>query len=196
MQTRSEETHSNLVLAAQRLFSQNGYDATGVAEICQAAGVSKGAFYHHFPTKQALFLRLLTNWLAELDAAMQAYCQSAQPVPDILLDLTRVLPGILQAADGRLPMFLEFWQQASRDPVVGRATLAPYRHYRQFFAQLVERGIQEGSFKPMHSDAAAEVILSLAVGLLLQALLDPQGPDWPALARQSLGMVLDGWRLS
>jgi len=62
MQQRSEETRKHILEAAQRLFSAKGYDATGVAEICQAAGVSKGAFYHHFLTKQAVFLVLLENW--------------------------------------------------------------------------------------------------------------------------------------
>ena len=43
-----------------------------MAEICIAAGVSKGAFYHHFPTKQALFLALLNRWLAVLDNSLQS----------------------------------------------------------------------------------------------------------------------------
>ena len=64
MQTRSQETKNQILGAAYQLFSQSGYDATGVAEICQAAGVSKGAFYYHFPSKQAVFLELMDNWLA------------------------------------------------------------------------------------------------------------------------------------
>jgi AcrR family transcriptional regulator len=72
MQHRSAETRSHILEAAQRLFSLNGYDATGLAEICQAAGASKVAFYHHFPTKQAVFLELLENWLKVLDAGLAA----------------------------------------------------------------------------------------------------------------------------
>ena len=67
MQQRSMETRKRILDAAQSLFSQSGYDATGVAEICRAAGVSKGAFYHHFPSKQAIFLELLDGWLSRLD---------------------------------------------------------------------------------------------------------------------------------
>ena len=64
MQARSHETRSRILQSAIDLFSKEGYDATGVAEICTAAGVSKGAFYHHFPTKQALFLALLDRMAA------------------------------------------------------------------------------------------------------------------------------------
>ena len=55
-QQRSEETRARILAAALDRFARYGYDATGVAEICRAAGVSKGAFYHHFPSKQAAFL--------------------------------------------------------------------------------------------------------------------------------------------
>ena len=61
-QQRSEETRARILHAALECFSRTGYDASGVAEICAAAGVSKGAFYHHFPTKQAVFIELLNFW--------------------------------------------------------------------------------------------------------------------------------------
>ena len=50
-QKRGEETRSRILDAAQGCFVQHGYDATGVAEICRSAGLSKGAFYYHFPSK-------------------------------------------------------------------------------------------------------------------------------------------------
>jgi AcrR family transcriptional regulator len=48
MQARGEETRSRILHSALSLFGRQGYDATGVAGICEAAAVSKGAFYHHF----------------------------------------------------------------------------------------------------------------------------------------------------
>jgi len=62
-QQRSEETYSRILDAAAASFARNGYERTGVAEICHAAGISKGAFYYHFSSKQALFLALLQRWL-------------------------------------------------------------------------------------------------------------------------------------
>lgn len=66
-----EEPRSRILQAAEECFARYGYDATGVAEICRRAGVSKGAFYHHFPSKQALFLEMLESWLGELNARIQ-----------------------------------------------------------------------------------------------------------------------------
>ena len=66
-QQRGEETRSHILDVAGELFAQRGYDATSVADICDGAGVTKGAFYHHFESKQAVFLELRDRWLAPLD---------------------------------------------------------------------------------------------------------------------------------
>ena len=50
-QSRGEETHNRILDAALEAFARKGYDDTSVAEICQLAGVTKGGFYHHFPSK-------------------------------------------------------------------------------------------------------------------------------------------------
>jgi AcrR family transcriptional regulator len=51
---RTEATRSALMVAARRLFTERGYDAVGTEEIVRAAGVSRGALYHHFGGKAEL----------------------------------------------------------------------------------------------------------------------------------------------
>jgi AcrR family transcriptional regulator len=190
-QQRGEETRASILDAAVRRFAIAGYNAASVDEICAEAGVSKGAFYHHFPTKQAVFLALLDGWLKTVDSGLQAIRQPT--VPETFIQMSQLLPAIFAAADDRLPMFLEFWTQASRDETVWAATIAPYRHYRQIFEDLIRDGITEGSLKAdVDAESAAQVVLSLAVGLFLQGILDPQGADWPKVAEQSMHILMNG----
>ncbi len=190
MQKRSQQTRTNLLAAALKQFAVHGYDATSVDDICAAAQVSKGAFYHHFESKHALFLCLLDTWI---QAIRDNLAQLQRPtVPETMLTITEVIPGILASARDQLPMFLEFWLQANRDEKVWQATIEPYQQFRAYFAGLVAQGIQEGSLRDVDARVAGEIILSMAVGLLLQALLEPEGADWKQTAAQGMEILMKG----
>jgi AcrR family transcriptional regulator len=192
MQQRSEETHSRILESANLLFSKNGYDATGIAEICLAAGVSKGAFYHHFPTKQAIFMELMESWLSALDAGFQLMLSQTENIPQALLQMADMAGNLFVSADVRLPIFLEFWRQAMRDPEIWQAAIQPYRRYQAYFSRLIQEGVAEGSLNPADPDRASRVLVYMAMGLLMQALFDPKSVLWPDEVRQSVNVILYG----
>ena len=193
MQTRSEETRSKIMNAAIEEFCRSGYDAASVSDICKKAGVSKGAFYHHFPSKQALFLAIMRDWLRGIDTQLFANRTQGKNVPQAIQDMGSTLGVIFQAASGQLPMFMEFMVQASRDKEVWNAVIAPYRQYQQGFSNLISEGKKEGSFRAdVEAGEAAWVLISLAVGILLQGVVDPGAADWESVTNKGVQMILDG----
>jgi len=138
----------------------------------------------------AVFLALFEDWLKTVDAGLEAARKPT--VPETLTNMSRMLPFIFAQADGRLPMFLEFWLQASRDETVWKAMAAPYRRYQEFFAGLVKQGITEGTFRQVDPHSAAQVIVSFAVGMLLQGLIAPQDTDWQKATEQSMKILMEG----
>ncbi len=192
MQDRSKETRNHILEAATHLFSKTGYDATGVAEICQAAGVSKGAFYHHFPSKQAVFMELLNSYLNGIDTGFNLMRQEKQDVPQVIIQMAALAGSLFQSADLHLPIFLEFWTQANHDPHIWEAAIAPYRRYQSFFAEMIQEGIDQGSLQPVDARQAGRVLVSLAMGMLMQSLFDPQVTDWQNEATQSMELLMKG----
>ncbi len=188
MQQRSEETKAKILEAAIKLFSIRGYNKASVDDICEEAGISKGAFYHHFKSKQALFLALLDGWLQFVDQAIES--TKDKTVPDTFMQMTQSFPYIFATAGENLPMFLEFWLQASRDKRIWDAGIAPYRRYHKYFTALIKKGVEEGSFVEVDPELASRMIVSTAMGLLLQSLLDPKGADWEKVSRESTNMLV------
>src|ERR1043166_9502549 len=59
---RSTNSRKQILESALKLFSHHGYGATSVRDIAEAAGVSKGNVYHHFPDKETIFRALLNQY--------------------------------------------------------------------------------------------------------------------------------------
>jgi AcrR family transcriptional regulator len=66
---RTEATTRAIEGAARKLFATRGFAATSIDDIAARAGVAKGAVYHHFASKEAIFARVLESLQAELASA-------------------------------------------------------------------------------------------------------------------------------
>jgi AcrR family transcriptional regulator len=84
MTTRVEQgqaTRAALIQVATELFAAHGYEATAIPAILQAAGVSRGALYHHFESKEALFEAVLESVEADVMArATRAAAAARDPL--------------------------------------------------------------------------------------------------------------------
>ena len=191
-QLRAVETRERLLDAALARFVREGYEATSVAEICDEAGLSKGAFYHHFASKQALFVELLDRWLTGIRLQMDAIDAETEQVPEALMRMAGLLRRVFADARGQLPLALDFWSQARLDPDVWQRAVAPFRDYRAYLASLLARGVAQGTLRPIEPELGAQMLISLVVGVVLQGLLDPDGADWGIVAEGAVMRLVHG----
>lgn len=73
----SEATAADVLEVAARLFAEHGYAGVGLAQIATEAGVTRGAVYHHFGSKQGLFTAVLAAMHEEVSEAVVAAATSA-----------------------------------------------------------------------------------------------------------------------
>jgi len=78
MQDRSVATINNILDAAQKLFIDKQYADVSLREITEAAGVTKGALYHHFSTKEELYLQAIYQCLTEVKETVQVSLKNSQ----------------------------------------------------------------------------------------------------------------------
>ncbi|MEX1829523.1 TetR/AcrR family transcriptional regulator [Luteibacter sp. CQ10] len=76
---KSEENRTLLLNAAGRLFREKGIDGVGVAEVAKQAGLTHGALYAHFPSKEALVAAAFSQAFAGNMAAIDAWAAGKQP---------------------------------------------------------------------------------------------------------------------
>ena len=67
-QAQARQTERNILQAALTLMRERGFDKVSIRDICKQAGITTGAFYHHFPSKESL----LNKGFAPLDDYMEA----------------------------------------------------------------------------------------------------------------------------
>ena len=193
-QQRGEVTRSHILDVAGELFAERGYDATSVADICARAGVTKGAFYHHFESKQAVFLELRDRWLAPLETQLTLARDPTHTLPQLLQRVADMARSVFAEAgeEQRQQVFLELLSAARQDPTILPAMLAPMHRYREWFAQVINAGVEEGTLRQVDRELAAQVLVSLGFGLVMRSLLDPHGGDWGDIASRALPLLMQG----
>ena len=92
-QARSETTRQKLLDAAIDLFSEVGYAAAGLGEIIERAGMTKGALYHHFDSKEALATAIIEQGTNLTRDAFCHVCESSSPA------LENLIHGVFIVAD-------------------------------------------------------------------------------------------------
>lgn len=99
----TEATRQALLAAGRRAFASEGYQAAGIEAISRAARVTRGAFYHHFDDKKALFDAVVVVMQAEAAAKIEARARTQRKVWDRLTEgIDAFLDACLEPAYGRI----------------------------------------------------------------------------------------------
>ncbi len=192
MQMRSLKTRDRILKNSRELFLLHGYETTGVAAICKKAQVSKGAFYHHFPSKHDVLLILIENWLRGVENRIEIIKKGTAPIPQQFTSMIPELSTIFDEAD-QIPMFLEFWIQSMRDPSIARRMIKPYFKFVSLFEKMFSQGVKEGSF-PEGTDPriSSRLLIAFSLGMIMQCMIEPNGEDWQKVSQFSLDKFLTG----
>lgn len=165
------DTRQSLLDAARHLFVSQGYFETGTEEIVREAGVTRGALYHHFGSKKALFLEVF-------NAVQVGLASSAEPMQqsdDAFTRLEAGLLGFLDASttpeiqrvlliDGPAVLGWQLWRELEASYGLGSIQL------------LLSNAIAQGTLREQPLDALSHILLAAVdeAALFIANAQDPQ----------------------
>lgn len=179
--THKEQTREKLVRSSGAIAKQGGFSATGVAGLMKAIGLTGGAFYNHFPSKDDLFTEVVRHELSNshislrsqdgaltretLDRCLDQYLDMAHlqdpehgcAIPALGAEVARAAPGVKEEAEHWLCALQQAWAQTLGDPQLAWALLC-----QCVGAVLVARMLA--------SEACQEEVLQASRGFLARAL--------------------------
>ncbi|ASU80633.1 TetR/AcrR family transcriptional regulator [Actinopolyspora erythraea] len=95
-QARARYSRWAIIEAASELFERKGADATGLTEICEVAGLSRGALYFHFEAKEELKAAVREHAAATIDEYESTLLHDPRPVPVAIRDFTVAMLSLLE----------------------------------------------------------------------------------------------------
>lgn len=146
---QSAQTKQKLYDSGQRLFAEKDFSTVSVEEITRAAGVTKGTFYVHFESKDALIASFISDYTAGLDLDYKAFLDSLppdMPASGMLLAMVEKIADVLTGTIGYEILRKIYQMQLIKD--VDMETVIGYnRKLYAIFSRLLESGLQRGEFK-------------------------------------------------
>lgn len=165
-----EATHERIVAVAARAIRRSGYDGTGVADIMKEAGLTHGAFYAHFVSREGMLAEAAAQACAESSAAIAAVVARAPPE----LALASVLGAYLsrehvERAEIGCPLAALGSETSRQAPEVRRVVT---RHIKEMI-DLVARQSPDWGKSGAHERALVTVATMVGALLLARAVDDP-----------------------
>lgn len=188
---KSQAKRARFRQAAYICFRENGYHATTIDDICDAAESSKGSFYWHYESKVDVFIDILDTWAREVVEELFEQFEQAMLESEPIQAIERAFEREFHRARAIVPLWAEFTLHARRDREIQGSLVKFYQRARNAIADLLEQK-SRGRLGKAAIQGAAAVILGAYMGLTLQDLADPQAQAelWVGQFMPVLGLML------
>ena len=161
-----------ILLAAMARFAEGGFHSTGMAEVIAATGLSAGAVYRYFPSKEALIRaiveeRVLANAKDVFEAIL---AQGVDDPVDAVADALEIVDRA--SAQGEIDITkvaVQAWGEALRNPDILDVAQNAYATMRGYLAEVTRRAQEHGRVpSETDPDEVAKTLLSLVMGYVIQ----------------------------
>lgn len=185
-------TRDRILQAALRVFAEKGYHRAAVDDIVRVSGTSKGAVYHHFPNKEALFLALVDEFAARLAERIAAAISGAHGALGKVEAALRA--GLETFADHRALARIVLLESVSLGSAYESKRAEVHRRFGALIQSYLDQAVAEGSIAPLDTRVATLAWLGAVNEIVVQwlhsdepGLLDQAVPALAPMLLRSIG---------
>ena len=188
----SEERKTQILAAATKVFTERGFADARMDDIVTEAGLSKGALYWYFDSKDAIIISILdqifdyeTGHVRELlEREDSAKLKLEVFIETMVKDLEKMKP--------LMPIFFDFWSLSVRKKTINQAIKKYYQRFLDLIEPIIEDGIEQGEFRPVDVKETAVAIGAMYEGTILFYVYFPDFIDFENQFRSNLELLLEG----
>ncbi len=175
---RTSDARERLVASGSELMHERGYTAVGVSEVCSAAEVKKGSFYHFFPSKLDLALAVLDSLQESTSGPLEALAANgASPLERLstYLDAVYVLHAEMHRSHGKVlgcPFGNMALEMSIQEPKLRDRLRNIFAANVRVIEDVVREAVARGDLGSLDPHRAARSVLALIEGSVMQAKMD------------------------
>jgi AcrR family transcriptional regulator len=168
-EAQRERRRVHILLAAAKLFGQRGYHGTSVADVIEAAEISRGTFYLYFDSKDAVFLELMEQFIQRIMAVVQVVDpEGPTPTERIAENVRRVVDVVFEHRDLTVMVLREgFGVRPEVDEKLGRF----YGFVREMLEGALRNGARHGLTRQVDEALAATALIGAIKEVFLNELV-------------------------
>jgi AcrR family transcriptional regulator len=188
----SELRRNQILDAAMPVFARLGFEHARMDDIVEASGLSKGALYWYFKSKEEIITGILRRLFTTDIEQLRGLLESEGTVRERLLLLTRFrVAGLKRLAD-LLPILVEFYAMTVREGRVREFIGEYFGSFRELLVDLIQQGIDRGEFRPVSTVETAVTLSAIYEGLTIHWLINPKVVEWDSIGEGSVRLLLEG----
>jgi AcrR family transcriptional regulator len=186
---RPSQEHK-IFAAALDCFAEYGYAATRIRQIAERAGVSEGALYRHYASKEALAQALYAHYLAQFSAMLQQVVESGLPIEQQIKGVVNTILAAYRSESAALHFVLV--QQPSFMPNLPTDTCYPI----DLITQLITAGQRNGALRAGEPTLLAAMLLGCVLRpIIVSQFAHPGAPDLLATSAHDQLMSIAAWAM-
>ena len=182
-----EARRTQILDAAVRCFARRGYYATTIEDLVAETGLSRGALYLYYPSKEAIYLAISERWSCSLEAAIRARLTPGTSPAATLRLLIEVTGEHVQAEADACRILMEGWNLERHIPALAERARQGHQRSLAGLGHLLRAGVASGEFRA-DLDVESQVMLLEATlhGLMVQWHRLPGSVDWHRAAEEMM----------